>query len=252
MLAFRSRLGNPGASVTRTGELKPGDILNYYDMCAAEQIGMLQRGMTFRLPPAHGIILMSQRPNAPYDDALDDDGNLIYEGHDAPRTARGVDPKRTDQPRTSSTGRPTENGKFADWTDRYKRDQGPPARFHVYEKLRDGIWTYRGNFLLRDYRYESSGLRRVFRFVLQSADETDSPVSTSADALAEAQTRQIPTWVKQFVYQRDKGRCVNCDATDQLHFDHDLPFSKGGSSATPQNVRLLCARCNLSKGSKIE
>src|SRR3990172_5562553 len=82
---------NPGAGGTRGSELRPGDILNYYDMCAAEQLGMLQKGMTFRPPPAHGIILMSQRPDAPYDDTLDDDGNLIYEGHDAPRTARDVD-----------------------------------------------------------------------------------------------------------------------------------------------------------------
>jgi 5-methylcytosine-specific restriction endonuclease McrA len=42
-----------------------------------------------------------------------------------------------------------------------------------------------------------------------------------------------------------------CGAHDNLHFDHDLPFSKGGSSITQDNVKLLCARHNLKKSDKI-
>jgi 5-methylcytosine-specific restriction endonuclease McrA len=58
--------------------------------------------------------------------------------------------------------------------------------------------------------------------------------------------------VKQEVFKHDKGQCVICDANDQLHFDHDFPFSKGGASITPANVRILCTRHNLSKGARIE
>jgi hypothetical protein len=36
-----------------------------------------------------------------------------------------------------------------------------------------------------------------------------------------------------------------------LHYDHDIPFSKGGSSLTADNVRLLCAKHNLEKSDKI-
>ena len=36
-------------------------------------------------------------------------------------------------------------------------------------------------------------------------------------------------------------------ATDELHFDHDLPWSKGGTSIAEENVQLLCARHNLQK-----
>jgi hypothetical protein len=36
-----------------------------------------------------------------------------------------------------------------------------------------------------------------------------------------------------------------------LHFDHDIPFSKGGSSLAAANVRLLCAKHNLEKSDKI-
>lgn len=57
----------------------------------------------------------------------------------------------------------------------------------------------------------------------------------------------IPKDVKLFVWQRDKGRCVDCGSTRNLEYDHDIPFSKGGSN-TARNIRLLCEACNRSKG----
>ena len=47
------------------------------------------------------------------------------------------------------------------------------------------------------------------------------------------------------------GRCVQCGSTDNLHFDHILPFSKGGTSLKAENIQLLCARYNLKKSDKI-
>jgi 5-methylcytosine-specific restriction endonuclease McrA len=61
----------------------------------------------------------------------------------------------------------------------------------------------------------------------------------------------IPTPVKVEVWRRDRGQCVECSSTKNLHFDHDIPFSKGGSSLTAANVRLLCAKHNLEKSDKI-
>ncbi len=63
--------------------------------------------------------------------------------------------------------------------------------------------------------------------------------------------RIIPAAVKLEVWKRDAGRCVKCGAKDELHFDHDLPFSLGGTSMTANNVQLLCARHNLLKGGRI-
>ena len=61
----------------------------------------------------------------------------------------------------------------------------------------------------------------------------------------------IPTHVKLAVWKRDGGKCVKCGALDELHFDHDLPWSKGGTSITEDNVQLLCARHNLEKHDRI-
>jgi len=76
-------------------------------------------------------------------------------------------------------------------------------------------------------------------------DLTRSPV------LRTQRRRVIPTSVKVEVWKRDGGLCVVCGATDELHFDHDLPYSKGGTSITAANVQLLCARHNLEKRDKI-
>jgi 5-methylcytosine-specific restriction endonuclease McrA len=64
-------------------------------------------------------------------------------------------------------------------------------------------------------------------------------------------SRLIPTAVKLEVWARDKGQCVLCGSKENLHFDHDLPFSKGGTSLTADNVRILCMRHNLKKSNKL-
>jgi 5-methylcytosine-specific restriction endonuclease McrA len=66
------------------------------------------------------------------------------------------------------------------------------------------------------------------------------------------QNRLIPTGVKLEVWRRDHGRCVQCRSADNLHFDHIIPYSRGGSSLVAENIQLLCARHNLAKRDRIE
>ena len=62
--------------------------------------------------------------------------------------------------------------------------------------------------------------------------------------------KAIPRAIQREVWQRDGGKCVECDSKAKLCFDHIVPFSKGGSN-TVRNLQLLCERCNLSKGNRI-
>jgi 5-methylcytosine-specific restriction endonuclease McrA len=48
------------------------------------------------------------------------------------------------------------------------------------------------------------------------------------------------------VYERDGGRCVECDSTFDLQYDHVLPVALGGAT-TVENLQLLCADCNRQK-----
>lgn len=226
------------------------EIIPYLEMCQREGVS-LQRGMNFGLGGNHSVILMSRRANAPYEDELQD-GNtvLIYEGHDEPRNSRVPDPKRVDQPDHTPGGTLTQNGLFSKAAHETKLGHRSPERVRVYEKLRQGIWSYNGVFHLVDGWRKTRNGRQVFKFKLiavEGEDDLGSPVRADA-----TRRRVIPTHVKLEVWKRDGGKCIICGASDELHFDHVVPFSKGGTSLVADNVQLLCARHNLEKQDRIE
>jgi hypothetical protein len=227
-----------------------GEVISYLEMCQA-WTASLQKGMNFRLRPDCSLILMSRRPNAPYRDLVEQNGRvLIYEGHDVSKTAENPNPKNLDQPRSTVGGKLTQNGLFEHAALRSKKGESAPELVAVYEKIHAGIWAFNGFFLLTDAWTSSDGRRLVFKFRLELTESEHSTVSQSASELLH--NRVIPSAVKLEVWQRDKGQCVLCGSKSNLHFDHDLPFSKGGTSLTSANIRLLCAQHNLSKGSKIQ
>jgi len=228
----------------------PGEVISYLEMCQA-WTASLQKGMNFRLRPNCCLILMSRRPNAPYRDFVEESGRvLIYEGHDVSRTTQNPNPKLVDQPRSTPGGRLTQNGLFENAALLAKSGKAKPELVAVYEKIHTGIWAFNGFFLLTDAWEESDGQRLVFKFKLELTESEDPSLSQSQSDLLH--NRVIPSAVKLEVWQRDKGQCVLCGSKNNLHFDHDLPYSKGGSSLTAANIRLLCAGHNLSKGAKIQ
>lgn len=119
----------------------------------------------------------------------------------------------------------------------------------AYEKIRSGIWVYNGLFRLTDAWQENEGGRKVFKFRLSLAENTED---SSQEEASLDKARLIPTSVKIEVWKRDKGQCVMCGSKENLHFDHIIPFSKGGSSLVVDNIQLLCAKHNLAKRDKIE
>ena len=62
--------------------------------------------------------------------------------------------------------------------------------------------------------------------------------------------KSLTNAVMQEVWIRDGGKCIECGSMDDIEFDHMIPFSKGGSS-TPDNLRILCRKCNRSRGNRI-
>lgn len=66
----------------------------------------------------------------------------------------------------------------------------------------------------------------------------------------DARSRRITQEVKDKVWNRDGGKCVECGSNQNLEFDHIIPFSKGGAN-TYRNLQLLCEPCNRSKSASI-
>lgn len=96
-------------------------------------------------------------------------------------------------------------------------------------------------------------------FTSNSAHPTDGPESRSGmtNRRASLDPRAIPWSVRYKVLIRDKCRCQICGSSPAaqpgcvLHIDHLVPVSAGGT-AQIHNLRTLCHRCNLGKGSKHE
>jgi len=228
------------------------DILSYREMCDIENVQTLQRGMNFRLNPKYTVILMSQRSNAPYKDKIYEDGITIeYEGHDVPRKGYIHSPKQEDQMANLPSGKLTQNGLFIKAIEDFKSGDREAELVKVYEKIMPGVWSLKGIFELVDYKTVNDDTRNVFRFILKltNLENTDA---VSRAKIEISHTRIIPTEVKKEVWKRDNGKCVKCGDNKNLHFYHDLPFSKGGTSLTAKNVRLLCMIHNLQKSARIE
>ena len=227
-----------------------GEVITHPEMCRAEGLN-LQQGMHFRRPPRTSVVLMSVRRGAPYADRVEDDGRvLVYEGHDVPRSREVLDPKSMDQPAVTPKGTKTQNGLFLEAVKRFKRGEAPAVEVRVYEKVRSNIWVYNGVFRLTDAWQGLSDHRRVFKFRLELDEEgPDGPDAQVGDL---PHRRLVPSEVKLAVWKRDRGRCVVCGSTENLHFDHIIPFSRGGSSLVAENIQLLCARHNLEKRDRIE
>ena len=223
-------------------------IISYYELVGIEKQN-LQRGMNYRCSKGHSVFLMSTRSNAPYDDEIAADGKiLIYEGHDSDKRY-SKNPKKDDQPRFLPSGKLTDNGKFEKAALDFKNNKRLAEIVRVYEKIKDGIWSFNGIFKLVDSYQKQVNGRSVFKFILQLTDEKIKGLEEAVEL--ETDARLIPSEVKAQVWKRDKGKCVQCGSKEHLHFDHILPYSKGGTSRDVRNIQLLCARHNLQKSDRI-
>jgi len=61
------------------------------------------------------------------------------------------------------------------------------------------------------------------------------------------QRQPIPREVREAVFARDGGRCVQCQSNFDIQYDHVIPWSLGGADSL-QNLQLLCSSCNQRKG----
>ena len=222
------------------------NIISYSELTNKENGKQVTKGINYAIQKNYSIVLMSTLDNAPYNDRIFDTGIIEYEGHNVPSN-ESPNPEMVDQSLLRPSGKPTENGKFFKEVLNFKQGLRKPERVQVYRKLKKGIWVDMGFYELIDAYEKSEKLRKVFKFLLKPIINVDQSDNSYIDILHD---RKIPGEIQQEVYKRDRGKCRICGSTNNLHFDHILPFSKGGSSKVASNIQLLCARHNLKKGAK--
>lgn len=72
----------------------------------------------------------------------------------------------------------------------------------------------------------------------------------SGEDRPEAMRAPIPEQVRNEVWRRDGGCCVECGSKEKLEYDHIIPVAKGGSDSA-RNLQLLCLAYNRQKSNKI-
>jgi len=102
----------------------------------------------------------------------------------------------------------------------------------------------------RYLKFVAEVLKYSFPSVYRSSQQQLEESSASEPRRTDYPNRYIPKAVREAVYLRDGGRCVDCGSDTSLEYDHIIPVSKGGA-ATVNNVQLLCSDCNRRKSGKI-
>lgn len=120
------------------------------------------------------------------------------------------------------------------------------------------VYMYRNRIVVVEPPWEVSHDEIVLtvRHVVLSQEQMFADMRSDIDRLLrlkeadQAPREVIPADVRTFVWRRDQGRCVRCESTERLEFDHVIPLAKGGSN-TERNIQLLCEACNRAKGTTI-
>ncbi|MFL5844939.1 MAG: HNH endonuclease [Solirubrobacteraceae bacterium] len=123
--------------------------------------------------------------------------------------------------------------------------QARPVDFLIAQ-TRTG-WAFEGRYYWAD---PECGARDVLALVRERERRRTRKLERAHAALAateQPRREPIPREVKLAVWQRDGGRCVDCDTGFDLQYDHVIPVVMGGASSA-QNLQLLCGDCNRAKG----
>lgn len=87
----------------------------------------------------------------------------------------------------------------------------------------------------------------------------DCPVFYVAEPFTETKelrriSRTIPRTIQFKVLKRENQICRSCGNAvldENIHFDHIIPWSKGGATEE-HNIRLLCSKCNQKRSNNFE
>ena len=109
-------------------------------------------------------------------------------------------------------------------------------------------WAFEQRIYWEDAALSSGDVLALVRERQRRAARTlERAHAALAGETAERRREPIPRPVRLAVFERDGGRCVECGSGFEIQYDHVIPLALGGAS-TAENLQILCAPCNQSKG----
>lgn len=159
----------------------------------------------------------------------------IFTGRYSVRSGKKMLPARWKKPATDAI--------------RAHQKENPVYLVHIGKRT---LWYFHECFYWDD---DGLGPDDVKALVLQRERRLQQKLKT-AHSLMRAEASGIPSRVpipgdlRRLVFERDGGRCVECESNFDLQYDHILPVALGGAT-TAENLQLLCADCNRRKSDSL-
>ena len=127
-------------------------------------------------------------------------------------------------------------------------DRDRETYFESLERVSE-ITDENGNSRLEVYTDEDN-VEKTKEALRKKYESEGYEIEIKVTHVKKERSRRISQDVKDNVWRRDEGKCVECGSNENLEFDHIIPHSKGGAN-TYRNIQLLCENCNRSKSNKI-
>ncbi len=117
----------------------------------------------------------------------------------------------------------------------------------------ESYWFFRNNF----YKDTDNLKANEVAALLITRDKLKKQRINNARTIAtlvtqpeKVQRSGIPDDVRLLVWERDDRKCQKCGSRVELQYDHIIPVSLGGAN-TPENLQILCGRCNRLKSASV-
>ena len=123
----------------------------------------------------------------------------------------------------------------------------------VLEHERRRWWWFQDRFYWED---EGLAVEDVYALLVErerrkrrQLERAHANLAAGSGAARHVASRSRAT-LRLAVWERDGGRCVECESDFELQFDHVIPVVLGGATSV-ENLQLLCATCNRAKGGSL-
>lgn len=103
--------------------------------------------------------------------------------------------------------------------------------------------SYISNGVIRKFDIRPCGRRHSLRLICKKCVEARDIASSNRSR------NPIIPHLREWIIERDKNKCITCDAIEDLTVDHIVPVILGGKT-NPDNLQTLCRTCNSRKGSR--